>query len=1161
MEDSEVIRLEVDADPAVQGTAKANAAMDGYSKKADSAARGASKSFGDHGDVVVRTSERSRGSIERLTSAWEKQAALYGKSGVDRIIAQRDQLIARLGNEEKAIEKVRAAAKRMIEEEQRMGGGAGFNKTFAIKGVKDVFEGRGAYAIAELVNELMSLKGAALWITGAVTAVAGIGFAAYEANKKMQELAEAPEKLHVKFGRLNDQEKLTNAELRVTNDRLENTIAKLEHRPENRMKLAIDEAAVAAGKLAEKLDKSLQSFQKLMSENAPSVIDRNLFNVAGVKDLQEMIGGKSGVGGMIAEVYKSSQSGQDPTKILSAQRSKLQALLEQSKSEQASYLAKSGVGQRFLPADMRLANNKAFTGTAKDQSQRLEFLQAYLEKVNSQIESYGLEKKNASLTAKKEGLEGTAAISDRLAELEKRSREAYGVAYFGEQTPYGKYLGRLDKIKEERQDFLRLNNDGKPATIARADQAFNTQRIAAWMEYVDESAKSLKHLNDALDETALDTRKRTESYFKKQSELDFENERSAGIVDQHGRLAGALELPEAPVPVGYVSPQQQLRDVHRQEQLAVTRTTTAAYLSGTRPERQTDALYKLRQDYADKALQAELRIAETKATEHEKEEARIEARSHKEERLFEAQMEREDRLIQLTKSRFDEIKHSVSGLYETLFTRPRQFGGQLFGTLRDAALKPVINNLSTATTRFLFPMIHGQSLDPVKISTDQNSVVTAQNTQAVLGLTSAMSAAGGFVAPGAGNGIFTSAAMGGGDFGNGTYVAPFGFPGAASAAPSSPLSALAGIVGAPAGAPANTSVTVSDTMESVRPVSSPVLGSLSGILGGPGGTSGFAGPVGGSGGGLRGILGGLFGRGGRGPAGAAGLNLTGLLDGFFNRGNIYMAPHVGINAAGIGGIGGTLAGIASSPAAMAAGGMLAMAGLTGSRRGTFGGTIMGSLGGALAGFALGSKIGALGGPLGAVIGGGAGLLAGIGMMLAGVESPEKHAHKLIQQIYGVNIPEKSGVISQIVQMSQQYGGSISMTVRTPQARQLIELYAMSVGQPNKLFQESVHSAGLVQAGGKLNQALSYFNGSGYSYQSSLPTLGPSAGTIPTSNPYSGGGFNIQLDGPATTALLSGQVAKVATPQFVAQQNQASLQSSGSRYQTAAAVLAPNQVFA
>lgn len=74
------------------------------------------------GDTVVRVSDRSRNSIERLVASAEKQAALYGKTGTERLVAQRDMLIKRLGNEQAAIERVNRAYGTMIDQQKKLDG-------------------------------------------------------------------------------------------------------------------------------------------------------------------------------------------------------------------------------------------------------------------------------------------------------------------------------------------------------------------------------------------------------------------------------------------------------------------------------------------------------------------------------------------------------------------------------------------------------------------------------------------------------------------------------------------------------------------------------------------------------------------------------------------------------------------------------------------------------------------------------------------------------------------------------------------------------------------------------------------------------------------------------------------------------------------------------
>ncbi len=89
----------------------------------------------------------------------------------------------------------------------------------------------------------------------------------------------------------------------------------------------------------------------------------------------------------------------------------------------------------------------------------------------------------------------------------------------------------------------------------------------------------------------------------------------------------------------------------------------------------------------------------------------------------------------------------------------------------------------------------------------------------------------------------------------------------------------------------------------------------------------------------------------------------------------------------------------------------------------------------------------IGGPWGAAIGAAAGFTAGMTEKLLGIESPPRKAHDDIKSIYGVDIPQNSGTIKQVVQIAQsQFGGDIAVAVRSPSVRQLVMLYSEATGQ-------------------------------------------------------------------------------------------------------------------
>ena len=96
--------------------------MEGWEKQAIGSGDKMQKSLERMGEMLLKINDKSRSSMERLTQSVEKVAAAYGKTGVERLIAERDRLIKKLGGEQGMIERVTAAYAKMIQVE---GGGGG----------------------------------------------------------------------------------------------------------------------------------------------------------------------------------------------------------------------------------------------------------------------------------------------------------------------------------------------------------------------------------------------------------------------------------------------------------------------------------------------------------------------------------------------------------------------------------------------------------------------------------------------------------------------------------------------------------------------------------------------------------------------------------------------------------------------------------------------------------------------------------------------------------------------------------------------------------------------------------------------------------------------------------------------------------------------------
>lgn len=296
--DQESVTLEVDPRSVLAAIKQANQAIDGWEKGTVKAGDSMQKSLERMADMLLKVNDKSRTSMERLTQSIEKQAAAYGKTGIDRMIAERDRIIKKLGDEWGMIDRVTASYEKMIKAARESdnapvggegGGGGKFSFRYAFFGAKDLMEGRYKFALAEAANEAVRLGGTALLIGGVAAGVGAIGYAAYESKEKLKELREQPEKIADAFHELGAAVQSNIDQLRSENDHLGNTIAKLENKPQNLLAEALDDARISADKLSESLGKDLEGVAKLMKANSVGIFGRML-GYAGTGDVEQWFG-------------------------------------------------------------------------------------------------------------------------------------------------------------------------------------------------------------------------------------------------------------------------------------------------------------------------------------------------------------------------------------------------------------------------------------------------------------------------------------------------------------------------------------------------------------------------------------------------------------------------------------------------------------------------------------------------------------------------------------------------------------------------------------------------------------------------------------------------------------------------------------------------------
>lgn len=167
---------------------------------------------------------------------------------------------------------------------------------------------RAAESFLEHILGSGPLLQAAFPIVGAVAFGAVLGELGKKAYEFYREMEDAPQRMARAFRELDAPLRLTNDQLALANDNLENDIAKLEGRHENTLALTLDAARLSADRLADSLDKDLVSLQKVLKE-ADAGFWQKLFGAAGTETVQKNLFGEHGFGGFRKQIEDITERG------------------------------------------------------------------------------------------------------------------------------------------------------------------------------------------------------------------------------------------------------------------------------------------------------------------------------------------------------------------------------------------------------------------------------------------------------------------------------------------------------------------------------------------------------------------------------------------------------------------------------------------------------------------------------------------------------------------------------------------------------------------------------------------------------------------------------------------------------------------------------------
>ena len=1186
MADTEQITIEVDERPAVQGAARANAAMEGYEKTVKTTLDSAGKLMQAHGDTLVRVTDKSRSSLDNLLRSMERQSALAGKTGADRLIAERDLLIRKWGEEERAVQAITKAYDKMIAAEQ--GGGGSKWKEFGDQ-VKNAIQNplQAAGSAASGLLEKLGPMGA--MVSAGAVAFGAYALACFSAAKSLGEYGVQIRDVELRTGmsakevgqfsyaaravgqdvgifermmrglsQAMDENSTDGEKARAMLQRLHVTLYDATTGGVKPTAQALQEIGAALGKLPAGMERdaaAMALFKRAGIEAIPVMVELAAnYRTAKEKDygisdeeVERLLKYQKAVAqietswGLLVLHFKEAivpSFDNGPEKIAPATswigRARNWMLGANAAGEVGKPTGFLGLGREFPgapapfvgpiapgPTALTSAQQAAIEGALSSDTQTgaMRAAQKELEKTQTELRNLqGLgapwEKVGpvaARAEQEKAAIEGMKAAAEDAKKSAEQLKQFRTQAAEFEKKGDEAELSAIEKIYYQRDLLL------KQAAQVKATEA----DIAAIRKSADEQASLI--MQKSWEEFEKYDQKRNAERSKEITGLLLPSKEQT---KEWGDIFGARERIED---IGGEAQREVLR----------RRATREAKAAETPEEG-----YRIRVDLA-------VQLAEIEVARIQKEDSaakRMEMAAHAQKDLYTELAQAQDELdakraaaeqqrTEELQRQVDEIQKVSSGLLHTLFTKPGDFPKQLGNTIREATLKPVTEGIGGMIGTAVQPLIYGSDgkggiagmfhgafgghADPMKLSTDMNTAVTVQNSAALATLTAILAGSMGMAAP--------------------AIAMPAGIAGLSLPAISAPA--------------------VSGQAASVSGGFSPIIGGAGGIGLGGGPSMGLPALLGGGAAGNAaggGILPALMsaGRPGGAPTGMAGIlkNFKGMNWGGLTHGpDVYSTDANGSDIESQGRITG-VNGVAGA-ALFTGGSMLAQQGLLGSSRGTWGGVGMGAAGGAMIGMQMG-------GPLGAAIGAGAGALAGIGEKLAGVETPENEAKRLIKQIYSLTINDQTA--RQIAELAKQkYGNSVSMAVRSPEVRQILQLYAESTGQKSGLFLSDPHGVNLTQAGGVLNQSAVYNNGTAYTYASNLPVLGPAGGgIIPTGNPYAGSGpVIVQVSAEQTANLWStGTAAAIAGgPRAVADSAVNGQMAGSARINGANTMLSPDTV--
>jgi len=1121
---------------------KANAGLDSLEKKAESS----------HGKVI-RISDQTRSSVQRLIASLEKQAETYGKSGVDRLVAQRDQLLQRYNREPQAIDAITKSYEKMIATQRQIDSEAKF-EGFGEK-VKQFIENplQGAKsAVGGLLSVIGPFGGA---IAAGAAALGSIAVAGFEAAKSLGEYATRVRDVELRTGLTSKEVGQFGFAARAVGQ----DVSIVE-----RMMRGLSQAADDTSKDGEKARATMQKLGVTMYDSAtgaikptaeileelsgglarmPNALERDaaaitLFKRAGIEaipvitELSEnlKLAREHGFGSSEEEINRLKEYTREVAGLeMSWERVKRSMLVPVAAT--VNFLFNGLAWADFL---LTMPGKILFSGkwTAKDTEMGETEGWGYgasMSRSGHAAEARSLATNDAMVAAARASDQGNKQLEIAEGKLTQLQGELKTGVFPSVNEPVMKQIdqqreliagikARTEATKELKEWEHQAAEEEKRASESGLDAVgkliVQRDAVVAQGKKVGASQSELAAVTKAYNDQILDQRvkehvKDLNRAMEEQNKLVHQHveELNRDLAEQrkHDEQAERARerIESLDVQAQRETLEREAARAGRMAELTVGQQSPMALsdpekrvLAAQREEAAAQQAYQIRLDLAVQLAGIEAQRIARETDSNEKAVLAAQARKNlftelaqAEDQLDEKEAQLQQKRQQEVQSQFDNLEKEAEKVIDVLFTKPKNFGEDLLNTVHAAVLKPVTETLGGMAANALHPIIYGADGQG-----GLSGLLRGGSRQDPVRVSTDKNTAATMqnsAVMAALTGIL-AAAMG--------VAAPSLHGGGAGVLGISiPSISVPATMSMPMAAPGGYSPAPWSSGGAGAPASSGVGGAplFSSGTGSAATLSvpGFAGlgnlPLTHSAAASMSPVSVLLGTGGTG-AGAKGQapGLSGLFaPDGFSKTLSNLKSSVWNQKAWDADSGGAGGPVVGGIQGVATSKAAGAAGMMLATHGLI--TDAGTWSGAIQGAAGGALIGdQLGGPIGAAAGASFGFEVGAIEKLIGIKSPAQKAHDDIKSIYNVSIPTNSGTIKQVVQIAQsQFGGDVAVAVRSPSVRQLVMLYSEATGQKIPLSATTPYSGSLVEQGGKLYQQASYQDGQAHVYGSNLPTLG------------------------------------------------------------------------